>query len=111
MSAQLKDYHHYKGSDLTKFEQVERKVIELLLNSKIPDSEREDSIVFGLKHAAGCTQIARILAQKRNLNVELADTAATLHDIQVMVTGKYQNHGPLGAIIAEKMLKEIGGFN
>lgn len=110
MKTQLKDFHHYKGNDLTKFEKVERKVIQLILESKLPDSEREDGIIFELKHAAGCTQIARILAQKRNLDVGLAETASTLHDIQVIITGKYSNHGPLGAPIAEKILREVGGF-
>ena len=110
MSQKLKDFHHYKGDDLTKFEKVERKVIQLILDSKIPDSEREDGIIFELKHAAGCTQIARILAQKRSLDVELAETASTLHDIYVIMTGSYKNHVPEGAPIAEKILGEVGGF-
>ena len=110
MKTQLKDFHHYKGSDLSKFEKVERRVIELILESKIPDSEREDGIIFELKHAAGCTQIARILAQKRKLNVEIGETASTLHDIYVIMTGTYKNHGPLGAPIAEKILREVSGF-
>lgn len=110
MSQQLKDFHHYKGEDLTKFEKVERKVIELILKSKIPDSEREDGLIFELKHAAGCTQIARILAQIRNLDIGISETASTLHDIYVITTGKYANHGPLGAPIAEKILREVGEF-
>lgn len=104
------DFHHYKGENLTKFEKVEREVIQLILDSKVPDSEREDGIIFELKHAAGCTQIARILAQKRNLNVEVAETASTLHDIYVIMTGSYKNHGPLGAPVAEKILRQIDGF-
>lgn len=111
MKNKLKDFHHYKGNDLTRFEKVERKAIELILSSKIPDSQREDSIVFEIKHASGCTQIARILAQKRNLNVEITDTTATLHDIYVIVHGTYKDHARLGAFIAKKILKEIGSFS
>ena len=111
MTNKLKDFHHYKGNDLTRFEKVERKVIELILSSKVPDSQREDSIIFELKHSSGCTQIARILAQKRKLNIDIADTAATLHDIHVIVHGTYKDHAKLGAHIAEKILKEIGGFS
>lgn len=110
MNQKLKDFHHYKGEDLSRFEKVERKVMELIMWSNVPDSQREDSIVFELKHAAGCTQIARILAQKRKLNVEIADTASTLHDIYVIVHGTYKNHAKLGAVIAEDIMKEIGGF-
>lgn len=107
----LKDFHHYKGNDLTRFEKVERKVLELAISSNIPDSKREDSIMFELKHASGCTQIARILAQKRKLNIEISDAAATLHDIYVVINGTYKNHAKLGAPIAERILREIGGFS
>lgn len=107
----LKDFHHYKGSELSRFEKVERKVMELILASKIPDSQREDSIVFELMHASGCMQIARILAQKRGLNVEISEVASLMHDIYVIINGTYKNHGTLGAPIAEKILIEIGGFS
>lgn len=65
MNNNLKDLHHYKGNELTPSEKIERKVVELLLDSKLPDSKRESSIVWELKHSSGCCQIARILAQKR----------------------------------------------
>lgn len=110
MNNNLKDFHHYKGSELSPSEKVERKVIELLLASKLPDSQRESSIVWELKHSSGCCQIGRILAQKRNLNIDLAATASLLHDIYVIVEGKYQDHAKLGGPIAEKILREIGGF-
>lgn len=111
MSKKLTDFHHYKGDELSKFEKVERKVVELLLNSKLSDSKRESSIVWEIKHSSGCCQIARILAQIRKLDVEISEAASILHDIYVIVTGSYKNHGPQGAPIAEKLLKEIGGFS
>lgn len=104
------DFHYYKGQDLSKFEKVERRVIELLLTSDVPDSKREDSLLFEIKHAAGCTQIARILAQKRGLDVEIADVAATLHDISVVVSGIYKDHAQRGGPIAEEILRQVGGF-
>ncbi len=105
-----KDFHHYKGEDLTPAEKVERRFAELLINSTIPDSQRESSIIWELKHSSGCCQIARILAQKRGLNVEISETAALLHDIYVAFTGKYSNHAAEGAPLAEKLLNEVGGF-
>lgn len=106
-----KDFHHYKGNELSRFEKVERKIIELILASKIPDSKREDSVVFELMHVSGCMQIARILAQKRHLDVEISEVASLMHDVYVIFHGNYKNHGPLGAPIAEKILGEIGGFS
>ena len=111
MKNKPKDFHHYKGNELTRFEKIERKVIQLLLTSKVPDSKRESSIVFELKHSSGCCQIAKILAQKRKLNVELASTASVLHDIHVIINGTYKNHAKLGAPIAGKILWETGGFS
>lgn len=106
----MKDFHHYKGDELTPAEQVERKFAELLIQSKIPDTERESSIVWELKHSSGCCQIARILAQKRGLDIEICETAALLHDIFVAIEGKYSNHAALGAPLAEKLLNEVSGF-
>ena len=111
MKTRFKPYHHYKGDDLSPSEKVERKVIELLLSSNISDKERDSSIIFEIKHSSECIQVARILAQKRNLNIELAEAAAALHDINVIVKGRYKDHARLGAPVAEKILKEIGGFS
>lgn len=111
MAGQLKDFHHYKGENLSRSEKVERKVVELLLNSKLQDSERDSSIAWELKHSSGCCQIARILAQKRNLDVEIAEVSSILHDIYVIVEGKYKDHAKLGAPIAKEILEEIGGFS
>ncbi len=108
---QLKDFHHYKGSDLTRFEKVERRVMQMILETKVPDKEREDSQIFEFMHAGGVIQIGRLLAQKRKLDIDTAGVASILHDIYVIVNGTYKNHGPLGAPIAEKILKEIGEFS
>ena len=111
MQESFKDFHHYKGNELSRAEKVERRVAELILSSHLHDSERESSMVWELKHSSGCCQIARILAQKRNLHIELCEVAAILHDIYVIVHGGYTDHAKLGAPIAEKILNELGGFS
>ncbi|MBI3379340.1 HD domain-containing protein [Candidatus Gottesmanbacteria bacterium] len=103
-------HHHYKGDNLSRSEKVERRIIELIITSKIPDSQRESSVVWELKHSSGCLQIARILSEKRKLDIELSEIASVLHDIYVIIHGTYKNHAKLGAPIAEKLLIEIGGF-
>lgn len=105
-----KPHHHYKGENLSRSEKIERKVIELILSSKIPDSKREDSVVWELKHSSGCIQIARILAENRKLDVEIAEIIAAMHDIYVIIHGTYKNHAHLGAPIARKILEETGEF-
>src|SRR3989344_8764953 len=93
------DFHHYKGETLSRSEKVERHVAELLIHSKLSDSERESSIAWELKHSSGCVQIGRILAQARNLDVEIAEVACVLHDIYVIVEGKYSDHARKGGPI------------
>jgi HD superfamily phosphodiesterase len=110
MGKDLQDFHHYKGNRLSPAEQVERKFVETLLNSNVQDSDRVSSVVWEIKHSSGCCQIARILAQKRGLDIETSELACLLHDIYVAFVGKGENHAALGAPMAEKMLNEIGGF-
>ncbi|MBI3034680.1 HD domain-containing protein [Candidatus Woesearchaeota archaeon] len=107
----LKDFHHFKGSELTRSEKIQRKVVELILESKIPDETRESSFVWELKHSSGCCQVGRILAQKRSLDIELSEIICILHDIAVIVEGSYKDHAKRGAEIAKKMLEESGYFS
>jgi uncharacterized protein len=106
----IKDYHHFKGNNLSRSENVQRLVAQMILDSKIPDENRENSKIWELKHHAGCVQIGRILAIKRNLDVELAEIICALHDIYAIVEGKYKDHARLGAAVAEKILKETHNF-
>ncbi len=107
----IKDFHHFKGNELSKSERIQRKVVELLLESKIPNEKRESSIVWELKHSSGCCQIGRILAQKRNLDIEIAEIVCILHDIYVIVEGEYEDHAKKGAKIAKTLLEESGDFS
>ena len=111
MNTKPKHYHHFKGNNLTPSERIERKVVQILLTSKLPDKKRESSVVFELKHSSECVQVVRILAQKRKLNIALSEAIAALHDINVIVNGTYKNHAALGAIIAKNILKNIAGFS
>lgn len=106
-----KPHHHYKGNNLSRSEKIERKVIEIILASKLFDNKQESSKVWELKHSSGCLQIARILAEKRNLNIEIAEVAAVLHDIYVIIHGTYKNHAQLGTPIAQNLLQETGEFS
>lgn len=107
----MKDFHHYKGNEMTPAEKVEQKYAQLLIDSDVPDEKRKSSIIWELKHSSGCCQIARVLAEKRGLNIEISETAALLHDIYVATTGKYSNHAALGGPLAETLLREVGGFS
>src|SRR3989338_2712877 len=103
-------YHHFKGDDLSRSEFIQRKVVEMILDSNLPDEERESSKIWELKHSSGCVQVGRILAERGGLNKEFAELICILHDIYVVVTGKYSDHAHLGAPMAEQILRETNKF-
>lgn len=113
---QLAEFHHYNeaapDSELTRVERLERRVIATLLEpGSLPDSERESSVAFELKHSSGTLQFARALARRRSLNPDSAAAGALLHDIYVIEEGKYKDHAALGAPIARDYMEQVGGFS
>ena len=105
----VRDFHHFKGQQLSRSEKIQRKIVELIL--KMDDKNSESSKVWEVKHTSGCCQIGRILAEKRELDVEISELICVMHDIYAIVKGKYENHAKKGAKIAEKMLRDSGEFS
>lgn len=111
---EIEAYHHFKKDYISPDDRVtrcERYVIDLLLQSSIPDSDRESSVAWELKHQASVVQFARILALKRGLPTDICILGMLLHDIYSVVQGKYSRHAHLGTPIAEKILSEVGKFS
>lgn len=104
-------YHHFVGNTLSRSEKIQAWVVEEILNSRIPQERRESSVIWELKHSSGTIQLARILAQKRGVNPELAEVAAALHEIHVIREGTYEEHAKRGALIARERLDESGEFS
>jgi hypothetical protein len=110
----LKEYHHFREELIDpndRLAKCERYIINLLLHSNLPDSERESSIYWELKHQASTLQFAKILACKRGLPEDICAIGLILHDVYSIVHGKYKNHAYLGTSIAMEILHEIGDFS
>lgn len=103
-------YTHFKGKNITRYELIERIVVEKILKSKMPDRQRAWSKTFELKHSSAVTQIGRMLAQKRGLDSGLAAIACAMHDISVFTTGTAKDHAHKGAVIAKKILEQTKKF-
>jgi hypothetical protein len=107
----IKHHHHFKQGEIEPGDRValcERYVIDVLLNSTLPDSRRENSIAWEFKHHAGVTQLGRLLARLRGLPIDICSVAALLHDIYAIVYGTYRDHAHLGAPIAAEIAREKG---
>ncbi len=64
---------------------------------------REIPLVWSIMHMHTTTQLAKILAIKRNLDPELAGLVCVFHDIYTLLTGKCKDHG----LKAEPYVREI----
>lgn len=72
------------------------------------DEGRDIPIVWNVMHMFSSSQVAKLIALRRGMDMELASIAATLHDITVIVTKKTKDH----AEIAEKYVRDtIEKFN
>lgn len=110
----IRRHHHFRADLIEPTDRVarcERYVIDALLTTSLPDSERESSIAWELKHQAGITQMARLLGRKRGLPLDVCSVGALFHDIYVILHGLYSDHAHLGAPIAVQVVSEIGGFS
>lgn len=111
---QVKEYHHFKKELIDTSDRVakcERYVTDLLLTSDLPDSQRDSSICWELKHQASTLQFAKVLAMKRGLPIDICVVGLMLHDINSIVHGKYERHAHLGTPIAIEILQQLGGFS
>lgn len=108
---EIKDFHHYREGlipDSEKISRLERTVAETLIENRLGDRQRESSAVFELKHSSNVAQFARLLSTTYGLNPDVAAAGGLLHDIYVIIEGKYKNHAKLGIPIADSMMVDHG---
>ncbi len=111
---QLKEYHHFKKeliSSTDRLAKCERYLVDMLLTSELPDSKRDSSICWELKHQASCRQFAAILALKRGLPIEVCLVGLLFHDVYSAYSGKYKEHAHRSAELTKQILATIGGFS
>lgn len=70
---------------------------------KLSDEKREIPLVWSIMHMHTSTQLAKILAIKKNLDPELAGLVCVFHDVYTLLTGEYRDHG----VKAEHYVREI----
>jgi uncharacterized protein len=81
---------------------VNRLVSMLLEEMKdLEDEGRDLPIRWNVMHMFSSSQLAKVLAMRRGMDVELASLAAALHDISVIATKKTERH----AQVAEEYVR------
>jgi uncharacterized protein len=86
-------------------ELVRNEIDTVLLNLKNGNTRPE-----GYIHLYGVAQNCTLLAIKRGLDIELCTIMGMLHDIHTYKSGYVKEHALLGAVEAEKMLRDMEIF-
>ncbi len=81
-------------------------ILKLLLEKAKAKSniDRDQPLEWSIMHMYSCSQLAKLLAFKRNLNPEIAGIAGAIHDLAIIETGIFKNHGPDGAKLVKDFL-------
>ncbi len=69
--------------------------------------ERDYPLNWEKVHATTCAQVGRMLAQKRNVDTELAALACSLHDIGRWYTGRQVDHAQNGYEPVQNFLEKL----
>jgi uncharacterized protein len=65
----------------------------------------------GCVHLYGVSALCALLAQRRNLNPEIASIIGMLHDISAYASGDPRDHARLSAAASEELLRNCGQFS
>lgn len=86
-----------------------QRIYSLLNSLEEQTIERDYPIIWERIHATSCAQIGRILAEKRNVDIEQAALACAIHDMGRWVSGRQLDHAPKGEEAARLFLAEWSG--
>lgn len=77
----------------------------------LEDEGRDLPIKWNMMHMYSSSQLAKILALRRGMDMELASIAATLHDIAVIMTKKRDNHAERAEEYVRQAIKDFNNKN
>ena len=92
--------------EVNRVEVISQVVCEMLENIESP-YERQ----AGYIHLFGVSQMAAMLAKKRNLSAEIAQISGLLHDYYAYMTGDREKHAQKGADMILPLLAKTGLFS
>lgn len=92
--------------EVNRVEVISQVVCEMLQNIENPVEKQA-----GYIHLFGVSQLAALLAEKRNLSVEIAQIAGLLHDYYAYMTGDREKHAQKGADMILPLLAKTGLFS
>ena len=98
-------FQEIKERKFKRLNMIQDLLIAELLNKK--DIKRDQPMEWSLKHLCSCSQLAKLLALNRGIDPEIAGIAGAVHDLYIIQTGIFENHGPIGAPIVKAFLEDF----
>ncbi|MEE9410021.1 MAG: HD domain-containing protein [Candidatus Heimdallarchaeota archaeon] len=94
------------SNDITNFPAKRLNCILNLLHDEMKplnDNKRDQPIKWSFMHVYSCSQLAKLLALRRRIDPEIAGIAGAIHDLAIIRTGIFENHGPA----SDPMIREF----
>lgn len=90
---------------------LQEKILECIAEQEKLCIERDEPLNWERLHMASSARLAWTMALERGADPELASSAAAIHDIGRIVTGKAVGHAEAGEEPARALLKELGLYS
>ncbi len=85
------------------------KILNILLDeiTQMEDFERDQPLTWSVKHMFSCSQISKLIAASRKLDIEIAGIAGAIHDLFLIRTGIFDDHAPKGGPLVIDFLNKF----
>ncbi len=85
------------------------KILNILLEeiTQMEDFERDQPLTWSMKHMFSCSQISKLIAASRKLDIEIAGIAGAIHDLFLIRTGIFEDHAPKGGPLVKDFLSKF----
>jgi uncharacterized protein len=89
------------------------RIMSMLFNEMkgLDDEQRDLPIRWNVCHMYSSSQLAKILALKRGVDLEIAALTAALHDIAVVITKKTEGHAEKAEKYVEEAIEKFNNSN
>lgn len=85
------------------------RILNLLLDeiTQMEDFERDQPLSWSMMHMFSCSQISKLIAASRGLDIEIAGIAGAIHDLFLIRTGIFEDHAPKGGPLVKDFLNKF----
>ncbi len=102
----------YSIKDFTSLKQIPNQRLEKILVLLIEEidvnyvDKRDQPLTWSINHMYSCSHLSKLVALTRGLEPEIAGIAGAIHDLYLIRTGIFKEHGPKGEALVREFLTD-----